>query len=202
MADLTVRGPNVTLRYPDERDAPLLFELAGDSDVTQFFSWGPYREPADASDWIATLPERRDQGIALEFGVSDAADELLGCVSLLEFSLRDRRCVIGIWLGRPSWGTGVGDEAQALLARVAFGPLRMERLSAWVDVNNPRSQHHFDRLGFTNEGVLRAFQRHDDSRRDLISYSLLREEFEASPLAAVPADISGAPPPLFVCAAR
>jgi ribosomal-protein-alanine N-acetyltransferase len=202
MADLTVRGPNVTLRYPSERDAPALFELASDADVTHFFSWGPYRELSDATDWLATLPARRADGIALELGVADTADQLLGSVSLLEFSLRDRRCVIGIWIGRPHWGSGTGDEAEALLAQLAFGLLRMERLSAWVDVNNRSSQRHFTRLGFTNEGVLRAFQRHDDERRDLISYSLLREEFDASPLAAVPATISGTPPPLFVCAER
>lgn len=202
MTDLTVRGPAVTLRYPAERDVPRLFELASDSDVTRFFSWGPYGEVADAAAWIATLPGRRADGIALEFAVADRSDELLGAVSLLEFSLRDRRCVIGIWIGRPSWGAGVADEAEALLAHLAFGPLRMERLSAWVDVNNGSSQRHFERLGFTNEGVLRAFMRHGDERRDLISYSLLRGEWQLSPLAGVPAEISGDPPQPFVCAER
>jgi ribosomal-protein-alanine N-acetyltransferase len=195
---LTARGPSLTLRYPCPQDAPRLFELASDPEVTQFFSWGPYVKQDQAAQWLATVPSNRDSGTALEFVIADAQDEPIGVAALIEFSLRDRRCVIGIWLGRPYWGTGAGDEAEAMLARIAFEPLRIERLAAWVDVNNQRSQRAFERLGFTNEGVLRAFMRHHDERRDLVAYSLLREEWERSPLAAVPIEITGEVPAPFV----
>jgi ribosomal-protein-alanine N-acetyltransferase len=200
--ELTVSGPRLTLRYPRPADAPRFFELASDAEVTRHFSWGPYRAQREAAAWIASLPAHRDEGSALEFAITDAHDIPLGVIAVLEVSRRDRRCVIGIWLGRAHWGSGVGDESEALLAHLVFGPLRMERLSAWVDVNNARSQRAFERLGFVNEGVLRAFQRHADERRDLIAYSLLREEWQASKMAAVPARVLGAAPPLFVCAPR
>jgi ribosomal-protein-alanine N-acetyltransferase len=200
--ELTARGPRLTLRYPQAEDAPRLFELASDAEVTQYFSWGPYRKQLEAAEWIASLPGHRAEGSALEFAITDAADEPIGVIAILEASRRDRRCVIGIWLGRTFWGSGAGDESEALLARIAFGPLRMERLAAWVDVNNPRSQHAFERLGFVNEGVLRAFQRHGDERRDLVAYSILREEWEHSPMARVEAEIAGEAPPAFVCAPR
>ena len=199
---LTARGPSLTLRYPRAEDAPRLFELASDPEVTQYFSWGPYRKQLEAAAWIASLPARRADGSGLEFVIVDAADEPIGVVALIEFSLRDRRCVIGVWLGRSYWGSGAGDESEALLAHIAFGALRIERLAAWVDVNNPRSQRAFERLGFVNEGVLRAFQRHDDERRDLVAYSLLREEWEASAMAGVPVELTGEAPPAFVCAPR
>jgi ribosomal-protein-alanine N-acetyltransferase len=201
-SDLSARGPSLTLRFPQAQDAPRLFELASDSEVTKFFSWGPYRTQEDAAEWIASVPAHRAEGSALEFVIADSRDEPIGVAALIEFSLRDRRCVIGIWLGRPHWGTGAGDEAEAMLAQIAFGPLRIERLAAWVDVNNPRSQHAFERLGFTNEGVLRAFQRHADERRDLVAYAMLREEWRASGMAGVPIEISGEAPAPFVCAPR
>jgi ribosomal-protein-alanine N-acetyltransferase len=200
--ELTASGPVLTLRYPRAADAPRLFELASDPEVTHPFSWGPYEKQAEAAEWIATLPRSRADGIALEFAIADPADEPVGVISLLEVSLRDRRCVIGIWLGREFWGSGVGDEAEAMLARIAFEPLRMERLGAWVDVGNHRSRGAFERLGFTNEGVLRSFQRHYDRPHDLVSYSLLRAEWERSELAGVPVTLSGEPPPAFVCAPR
>jgi ribosomal-protein-alanine N-acetyltransferase len=201
-ADLSARGPSLSLRYPQAQDAPRLFEFASNAEVTQHFSWGPYRKQEDAAEWIASVPAHRADGTALEFVIADSSDEPIGVAALIEFSIRDRRCVIGIWLGRPFWGTGAGDEAEAMLAQIAFGPLRIERLAAWVDVNNPRSQRAFERLGFTNEGVLRAFQRHADERRDLIAYSILRDEWRTSNMAAVAIDITGEAPGRFVCAPR
>jgi ribosomal-protein-alanine N-acetyltransferase len=202
LEDLTARGPALTLRYPRAEDAPRLFELASDPEVTQPFSWGPYEKQAEAAEWIASLPRNRAEGSALEFAIVDPADRPLGIIALLEISRRDRRGVIGIWLGRPFWGSGVGDEAEALLARIAFDRLRIERLGAWVDVNNERSQRAFERLGFTNEGVLRSFQRHADRPHDLVSYSLLRKEWEGSAMAAVEVAIAGEPPEPFICEPR
>jgi ribosomal-protein-alanine N-acetyltransferase len=199
---LAVTGVRLTLRYPHAEDAPRLFELASDPEVTRPFSWGPYEKQAEAAAWIATTARSRDEGTALEFVVADDADQPVGVISLLELSRRDRRAVIGIWIGRQYWGTGTADEAQTLLAQLAFGPLRLERLSAWVDVQNGRSQRAFERLGFTNEGVLRAWQRHDDRPHDLIAYALLREDFEGARMAATKAKIGGEPPAEWVCAPR
>ena len=38
MDELDVRGPSLTLRYPTEADAPVLFALARDPDATRFSS--------------------------------------------------------------------------------------------------------------------------------------------------------------------
>jgi N-acetyltransferase len=200
--ELEVRGPSVRLRLPRTGDARRLFELGRDPEVTHWFSWGPYRAEAEAAAWIASMPERRADGTALELVIAGADDAPLGVIAVLEVSRRDRRCVNGIWLGRPHWGTGVNREAQALFARLAFEALRMERIGAWVDVRNGRSQRSFERLGYANEGVLRAWQRHGDERRDLVAFSLLRDEWLASALARVPAEVGGEVPAAFVCAER
>ena len=48
------------------------------------------------------------------------------------------------------------------------------------------------------EGVLRAFHRHGDSPRDVVSYSMLRKDWEASPLFGVPVAVTGEVPRAFV----
>jgi ribosomal-protein-alanine N-acetyltransferase len=127
---------------------------------------------------------------------------VIGVIAVLEVSKRDRRAVVGIWLGQAYWGTGASAESEALLAYLVFEPLRMERLGAWVDVRNPRSQRAFERIGYVREGTLRAWHRHGDERRDLVAYSLLREEWQQSALAAVNVEVRGAVPASFVCAER
>jgi N-acetyltransferase len=200
--ELELRGPNVRLRIPRPTDARRLFELASDAEVTRFFSWGPYEEESEAAAWLSTLPARREQGVALELAIVDPSDWVIGITGVLEPSLRDRRAVVGTWLGQAYWGTGANGESKALVAHLVFGALRMERLGAWADVRNPRSQRALERVGFAREGTLRAFHRHRDERRDVIAYSILREEWEASELARTPVELRGAAPVAFVCAER
>jgi ribosomal-protein-alanine N-acetyltransferase len=201
-AEFEVRGPRVGLRIPREQDAQRLFELAGDPEVTRFFSWGPYQEQSEAVAWLETLPQRRAGGIALELAIVDPDDWVIGITGVFEVSKRDRRAIVGTWLGQAYWGTGANAESKALIARLVFGPLRMERLGAWADVRNPRSQRALERIGFVREGTLRAFHRHRDEPRDVISYSMLRGEWEQSELAGVSVRLRGAVPQEFVCAAR
>ena len=200
--ELEIRGPRVRLRIPREADAHRLFELAGDHEVTRFFSWGPYEQESEAVEWLATLPQRRADGTALELAVVYADDWVIGVIAVLEVSKRDRRAIMGVWLGQAYWGTGANAEAQALIAHLVFGPLRMERFGAWVDVRNPRSQRSLERLGYVREGILRGWHRHQDERRDLVSYSLLRDEWQQLPLAEVAVEIRGAVPDAFICAER
>ncbi len=195
--DLIVRGPSLALRYPTLGDAPALFALASDPDVTRFFSWGPYRHEREAAAWLATLPERRTRAIALELAIADRDDQAIGITLLSELNPRDRRAVVGTWLGRRHWGTGANREAKALIAQLAFGPLELERLGAYADLDNLRSRRALERLGFRQEGVLRAFHRHDDQPHDVAVYALLRQDWQPTRLAQVPAQISGAIPPAW-----
>jgi [ribosomal protein S5]-alanine N-acetyltransferase len=195
--ELLVSGPSLSLRYPRLEDAPALFALAGDPEVTQFFSWGPYRRLEEASAWLATLPARRDAGEALELAVVDGSDAPIGITLLSELSRRDRRAVVGTWLGRAHWGKGANRETKALICALAFETLGLERLGAYADVRNARSQKALERLAFAREGVLRGFHRHGGQARDVALYSLLRSAWEGSELASVPARVEGAPPEAF-----
>lgn len=188
------RGPSLSLRYPELRDAPALFALATDPEVTRFFSWGPYEDPRETLAWLGTLPQRRARGIALELAVVDEADQPIGITLLSEIGRRDRRAIVGTWLGRAYWGTGANRETKALMAHLAFGRLELDRLGAYADVLNTRSQAALERLGFKREGVLHAFHRHYDTPRDVALYALLRRDWERGELARVPAQLGGALP--------
>jgi ribosomal-protein-alanine N-acetyltransferase len=120
-------------------------------------------------------------------------------IGLVELSRRDRRAVVGTWLGRAHWGSGANAGAKALILHLAFGHLGLERLGAYADLDNPRSQAALVKVGFEREGLLRRWHRHGDQVHDVLVYSLLKEEWERSPLAGEPATVEGAPPPRFVC---
>ena len=191
---LVVRGPRLSLRYPTRADAPGLFALGSDPEVTRFFSWGPYTDERQALAYVDSLPPARRAGTRLEFVIVDDADRPLGVTGLSEFSPRDRRAVVGTWLGRPHWGSGTNAESKALVLGLAFRCLGLERASALVNPENGRSVRALERLGFHSEGVLRNWHIHEDGPRDCAIMRLMREDFEGGPLAHVPFELEGAPP--------
>src|SRR3954468_20336586 len=197
MASFAVSGPTLTLRLPRPDDAAALFALASDPEVTRFFSWGPYERESDAQAYLARLPGQRERGEQLDLLVC-RGEEAIGITGLSEISRRDRRGMVGTWFGRRWWGSGVNRESKALVAHLAFRVLGWERLGAYTNVQHARSQAALAALGFEREGVLRRWHRHGDEVHDVVMWSLLREEYERSTLAAVEVEVRGEPPAEFV----
>jgi ribosomal-protein-alanine N-acetyltransferase len=195
---LQVVGPKLSLRYAIPADAPALLGLASDGQVTRFFSWGPYTSVSEPAGYIAGLAGERSRGERLDFLVVARGAGPVGVTGLTEYSRRDRRAIVGTWFGRVHWGTGVNEESKALIAHLAFRTIGLDRLGAYADVNNGRSQAALVRVGFTKEGVLRRWHRHGDQVHDVVIYSWLKEEWERSPLAEIPVRVQGEPPPAFM----
>jgi ribosomal-protein-alanine N-acetyltransferase len=196
---MVVRGPELALRFARPEDAPALFELARDEEVTRFFSWGPYTDPGEPLAYIETLAPQREAGERLEFViVSQEGDVPIGVTGLSEFARRDRRAMLGTWLGREHWGTGANTESKALVLCLAFRCLGLVRVSALTDPANSRSISALKRLGFVSEGVLKAWHRHGGVPKDCMILRLMRDEFYEGPLARIQARVEGEPPAKFV----
>jgi ribosomal-protein-alanine N-acetyltransferase len=197
---LVIRGPKLTLRFATPEDASRLFELASDPAVTRFFSWGPYTDVEQAEAFIATQPSKRERGELMDFVVDHETDGVVGITGLSEVARRDRRATVGSWFGHRWWGSGANFESKALIAALAFERLGMDRLTAWANTRNGRSQVALERVGFRREGVLNAWHRHGDQLHDVVVFGLTRPAWERSALRGVPVHIEGTPPPGFVAA--
>ena len=195
---LCVRGPRLALRYATSADAGRLFALASDPAVTRFFSWGPYTSVSQPEAYIAGLAGKRSAGELLDFLIVHPSDGPIGVTGLSELARRDRRATVGSWLGHAWWGSGANFEAKAMISALAFERLGFDRLTAWANTRNGRSQRALERIGFRREGVLTAWHRHGDRVHDVVIFGLLRAAWEHSPLHDVPVTIEGTPPPAFV----
>src|SRR4051794_32148019 len=196
-ASIALHGPTLTLRPPAAADAPALLELAADPDVTRWFSWGPYASVEEPRAYVDGAAGRRERGEQLDLLVVHRERGPAGITGLSEFSARDRRCMVGTWLGRRFWGTGANRESKAMVARLAFGVLGMHRLGAYSNPANVASTKALLAIGFRHEGVLRDWHRHGERHHDVNVFGLLRAEWEHGPLAAVPVAVEGEPPRAF-----
>lgn len=83
---------------------------------------------------------------------------------------------IGIFILPDARGRGYGSAAQRAIAEYLFAHTPAARVEAGTEAANVAEQRALERAGFTQEGVLRKAVFRDGAYRDMIVYSILREE--------------------------
>ena len=194
----SLTGPRLTLRPPEPDDAAVLLELASDPEVTRWFSWGPYTELAEPEAYIARCALQREQGTQLDMLIVDHELGPAGIIGLSEFSYRDRRCMVGTWLGSSHWGTHVNRESKALVAHLGFELLDMNRIGAYSNPENVRSTKALEAVGYVHEGVLRDWHRHDGRFLDVNIFGMIRSDWALGDQASQQVKIEGEIPAAFV----
>jgi len=140
--------------------------------------WLPWAEQVrtidDEGEWLDQVladPDRRDEGWAIFDG-----DAFAGGIGIIPDPL-DGNVEIGYWLGSGFEGRGLVTRACRVLIEYAFGEIGAHRITIAAAVGNTRSRHVPERLGFTQEAILREATRTCEGFEDLVVYGLLRNEW-------------------------
>lgn len=175
----TLRGPRVTLRPTRLEDAPALFELARDPAVTKYLAWPSPTCVEETREHLRLSAEqqRAPGSDIIHFCIARTGDDTpLGKTSLMHIHLAHRRAAVGSWIGRPFWGQGFMRETKALTLAYAFDALGLERVEAWVDIDNQRSLSSLERCGFRREGIARRHKRRGEAFVSQVLMAILRGE--------------------------
>lgn len=86
---------------------------------------------------------------------------------------------IGYWIGSGHEGNGLVTRSTRALIDVGFGERGLHRIVIRAGVGNVRSRAIPERLGFTQEGVLRGEGKGSGGFYDLVVYGLLEDEWPA-----------------------
>jgi ribosomal-protein-alanine N-acetyltransferase len=154
-------------------DIDEVFALMADPEVMAFWDVPETQDP----DLVAAIVEGQvaamAHGQAVYWGIRALADgSFVGCCDLAEIDRWHKRGEIGFLLGRASWGLGLGLEAmRSVLAYAAANGLR--KLTARTHLGNRRSELLLEKLGFSQEGLLRGHILRDGERRDCHLFGLL-----------------------------
>lgn len=176
------------MRCYEPRDAPLL-KAAVDASLDHLRPWMPWAldEPQPLDEKIELLRRFRGQFDLDENFVyamfSRDESELVGGTGLHP-RVGDGGLEIGYWVSAAAAGNGYATETTAALTRVAFEVCGADRVHIHVDPENVASQAIPRKLGFVEEGTLRRRlppRRPGEPRRDQVTFTMLREEFAATP---------------------
>ena len=116
------------------------------------------------------------------WGIADAeTDKLIGSCGYNYWNKHHDRAEISYDLCRSLWGRGLAGRAVSLALAFGFEEMDLHRVEATVPLDNAPSLKLLERMGFTQEGVLREQKILDGEYRNMIVASLLEREFKARP---------------------
>lgn len=166
---------NVLLRRPEPGDLDALYAFKNDPEVAAMlvgFTTGYALQ--DLREWIEAHRKRSNEVI---WTIARAEDNAcLGHAGLYDVDQRVRSAELGILIGPPAWGQGIGKKCVAFLLDYGFGELNLNRVWLSVLATNERALRLYQSMGFRQEGVLRQAQFKRDRFIDVIIMSMLRDE--------------------------
>lgn len=188
MADESHHPPTLALggarlRPLRATDASDLFAHLSDPVVTERTGY-----PVVTTSLVETIIEKtRTRWAAGELSkwaiALDTDDRVVGTCGFNEWSPVHRWAELAYDLAPAHWGTGLMRRAVAAVLQWAFREDKLDRVHAYVRVDNVRSAGLLERCGFVREGCLRSFRVCRGERHDFYLYGLLRsEEGDSRPL--------------------
>ena len=177
----------LVLRCWEPRDAPLLKE-AVDSSIDHLLPWMPWavHEPQSLEEKVSLLRQFRgnfDLGQDFVYGMFTPDEQQAVGGTGLHTRIGDDALEIGYWIRASRAGEGLATESTAALTRVAFELTDVDRIEIRCEPDNERSRAIPRKLGYTEEATLRRRLRNPEPR-DVVVYSLFRDDFGSSPAAA------------------
>jgi RimJ/RimL family protein N-acetyltransferase len=134
----------------------------------------------DMRSYIDDALRERDAGSALPFATVALHEErIVGSTRFGNYAPEHLRIEIGwTWVSPALQGTGLNTEAKYLMLRHAFDTLGCRRVEFKTDARNTRSRTALQKIGATEEGVLRAHMKTwTGNFRNTVYYSILDSEW-------------------------
>lgn len=183
-----IHTPRTVVRCYNPTDAALLIAAVDESrdHLRTFLPWAD-RNTSDLLDNIQLLRTFRgkfDLGQDFAYGIfSPDETRLLGGTGL-HTRVGNNAREIGYWIRKDAVGQGLATEISAALTKVAFEIDQVQRVEIHCAVENKASAAVPRKLGYTLDGTLRKrILLVDEQYHDTMIWSLLREDYAASPSA-------------------
>lgn len=169
------------LRLLEEEDAPELHALI-EANRAELRLWLPWAGTQTLDDTLAFIRRTRQQPSANDgFQTAIVCDgAIAGVVGFVAVDWKNRSTSIGYWLGAEYQGKGRMTSAVRTLVDHAFAEWRLNRVEIRAAEPNRRSRAIPERLGFRQEGTLRAAELIEGRCLDSVVYSVLADEWQVS----------------------
>jgi ribosomal-protein-alanine N-acetyltransferase len=180
-----LHGSHVDVRELRPGDALTLTSYLSDPSVARYISTPP-STPAAFQGFVAWAQRQRSAGTMVCFAVlPKGSDHPLGLFQVRALTQDFKVAEWGFAIAAPFWGTGVFEDAAAVVAEFAFQTIGVHRLEARSVTLNDRGNGALLKLGARGEAVLRGGLMGERGRRDQFLWTLIADEWQARRRSAV-----------------
>jgi ribosomal-protein-serine acetyltransferase len=169
-----------SMRLLESSDAGELYELI-DANRQYLARWMPFvsqtRSAADSLAFIGSTRRQLAENRGMQMAIL-SRERIIGVAGFHRIDWTSRSTSIGYWLAEEQQGAGTMTLAVCALLDHAFDILRLGRVEIRAGVDNRRSRAIPERLGFHEDGVLRAAERVGSRVIDHVIYAISAAEWE------------------------
>ena len=168
-----IEGKRIRLRALEPEDMEAMWRWQND--------WATQRLGDDSPDLALSRDTVQrtfgpDSGF-ITYIIETLDGHVIGNCGYNEYSGRNRRCSVGIWIGEAEWrGRGYGTEAMRLLLDYLFQQMGLHRVALTVVADNAQAIASYQKCGFHEEGREREAVFKDGAWVDMLCMSVLEHE--------------------------
>ncbi len=163
------------LRLSDARD---LFEYASDPEVARHVLWQTHTSLSQSRAFLKEARRQYRSGFPGSFAlVLKDSQKMIGTIGFMWINPEYHSCEVGYSLNRNYWNRGLMTEALRAVIAFAFNELRLNRVEAQHEVDNPASGRVMAKASMRYEGTLRQRIRNKGHYSDVAVYAILRRDF-------------------------
>jgi [ribosomal protein S5]-alanine N-acetyltransferase len=170
-----IETERLKLRPVLQSDMAEIFSTFSDGDALRYYGMEPLKSEDEAFSLIEAFEKSFKSGSAIRWGIIlQDEDILIGTCGFHNWSKSDKRTEIGYELNRNYWHKGFMNEALRAILHYGFNGMEFNRIAATIRPENSSSRALVEKLGFTQEALLKEYQKAADEFYDMYVYSLLK----------------------------
>lgn len=178
----------LTLREMRVSDSLDMYEYSKEKKVTEFLLWKEHTGLEYTKRHLKYISKMYNKGMYYDWAIilntSNGDAELdkyrgrmIGTCGFAALDLQNGGGELGYVLNPAVWGHGIAVEASKEVIRFGFEQLGLKRIEARYMVGNDSSRRVMEKLGMSYEGTYRSKLFVKGEFKDIVIYSILRDEY-------------------------
>ena len=172
-----LQGKKVTLRALEEEDLEFVRSLINDPDLERtIVGWTWPKPKKDQEQWFMNYSNSEK---VVRYIIETKEDGVVGMTGIRDIDWKNGSAAGGgIRIRKDLQAKGIATDVYMTLLRFAFDELRLHRFTASAFDDNTSSVRFMEKCGFKREGVFREAIFKEGKYKNLISFAILRDEYE------------------------
>ena len=174
-----IRTQRLHLRKLTMKDAGDIFEYSKDPLVAEHVLWDAHTSIHQTRGYLRYILRQDRSGQPSTFVIELTAERrVIGTIGLMWIQKENRAAEVGYSLSRRYWNQGLMTEALGAVLQFCFDTMRLNRVEAQHETDNPASGAVMRHAGMRHEGTLRQRVYNKNRFVDVELYAILRSDYD------------------------